>query len=58
MKFIAIGFLSEFKVFVNLNKEEAIAKYNAENPDYTIEKNNLTVKEMDVEDHFYVYDIW
>ena len=33
-------------------------RYNEENPEYTIEDNNLDVKEINVEDSFWVYDIW
>jgi hypothetical protein len=58
MKLVAIGFLSEMRVYVNLSKEEAMKRYNEENPEYTIEDNNLDVKEINVEDSFWVYDIW
>lgn len=58
VKLTAIGFIGEMKVYIDLEKSEAIKRYNAENPDYQVEKNNLTVIEFMVEDSFYVYDIW
>lgn len=58
MKLVAIGFLGQFTVYVNVTKEEAIARYNRENPDYTAEDAG-TVREIEVKDgKFYAYDIW
>jgi hypothetical protein len=58
MKLIVIGFLGYFRVYINMSKAKAIYNYNMENPEYTMEKNNLTVREFDVKDRFSVYDIW
>jgi hypothetical protein len=59
MKLIAIGFVGNFTVYVNLSKKEAIARYNQENPDWTVEDNNLSVIEQEVVDgKFRVYDIF
>lgn len=58
MKLVAIGYLGDQTVYVNISKQEAIDRYDRENPDFTVIKNNLRVKEIDVDEKFYVYDIW
>lgn len=58
MKLIAIGHLGSYTVYIGLTKNEAIQKYNQENPSYKVEENDLSVRELDVNDKFYVYDIW
>lgn len=58
LKFVTIGYLGHQTVYVNVTKEEAIARYNKENPDYTAEDAG-TVREIEVKDgKFEVYDIW
>lgn len=60
MKLIAIGYLGEQTVYVGISKEEAISKYKEEHPhveDQAIGKG-IRVEELDVNDKFYVYDIW
>jgi len=58
MKLIAIGYLGEMVVFTNISRENAIERYNKENPTCTVEDENLSVKEIEVNEKFYVYDIW
>lgn len=58
MKLVAIGFLGEYVVYVDMTREDAMARYDRENPDYTIAENDLVVKEIDVRDgRFQVYEI-
>lgn len=57
IKMIAIGFVGDYTVYVNIDKDEAIKRFNIENPDYTVELQNLDVQELEIEDVFYVYDI-
>ena len=58
MKLVAIGFTGDEKVYIGLSKDEAIKRYDTENPDYTVIANNLSVEEFEVDDSFCVYDIW
>ena len=58
MKLVSIGFIGGQTVYVDVTKEEAIQRYNEENPDYTILENSLIVREIEVKDKFFVYDIW
>jgi hypothetical protein len=58
-KLVSIGFLGEQKVYINVSKEEAISRYNAENPNYTVEGQSLMVREFQVTNgEFTVYDMW
>lgn len=58
MKLVAIGFLGDYTVYVDLSREEAIRRYDAEYPDYTVAKHGLHVKEVEVRDgRFQAYDI-
>ena len=58
MKIVVIGFLGSMRAYVNLSREDAIKRYDAENPDYTVEVNGVMVEELEVKDSFSVYDIW
>jgi uncharacterized protein YhbP (UPF0306 family) len=59
MKLVAIGFLGHFDVYVDMTKEDAIARYNRENPGYTVESGNLTVFELEVKNgKFTAYSLW
>jgi hypothetical protein len=58
MKLVSIGFIGGQTVYVGLTKEEAIQRYDKENPDYTVLENSLSVREIEVKDKFFVYDIW
>lgn len=55
IKLIAIGYTSAMTVYVNLTKDEAIARYIRSNPHEEIA--TLTIKELTVTDEFEVYDI-
>lgn len=58
MKLIAIGFIGHYDVYINMTKEEAINLYNKQNPTYTVEEENLHVKEINVTNNqFWAYNI-
>ena len=58
MKLISIGFIGSKTVYIDISKEEAIKRYDEENPEYTVIKNDLSVEEIEVKDSFHVYDMW
>jgi hypothetical protein len=60
MKIIAIGFTGGYSCYVNVTREEAIARHEAEElePGETVESERLTVQEVEVRDgKFYAYAI-
>jgi len=58
MKLISIGFIGDKTVYIDISKEEAIKRYDKENPEYTVVENSLSVEEIEIKDSFNVYDIW
>jgi hypothetical protein len=56
-KIIAIGFTSQYTCYLNLSREEAMRLYDQQYPDYKIKGQNLTVKEINFDRRFTVYDI-
>jgi len=58
MKLTSIGYLGSHTVYVDLPREVAIQRFNAENPDWTFPNNRLTLREFEVTDSFEVYDLW
>ena len=55
-KLIAIGFLGSYKVYINLSRKDAIERHKTEEPNSEI--NELTIREMNIQDSFGAYDIW
>ncbi len=58
VKLVAIGWLGCKTVYIDVTREEAIQKYDQENPDCTVLENQLPVTEMIVNDKFHAYDIY
>jgi len=59
MKLISIGFIGSKSVYVDISKEDAIKRFNIENPDFTVEENNISVDEIEVKNgRFAAYEIW
>lgn len=57
---VAIGFLGDMKVYVNLTEEEACARFTKEelSEGETIPGLGYTVRVIPFGDSFYVYDVW
>ena len=53
-----IGYLGQKTVYINVPKNVAIERYNADNPTWTYPGEYLSLKEFEVNDTFEVYDIW
>lgn len=59
MKLVMVGFLGNYRVFINTSKEEAIKRWDKENPSYTYQENALHLEEIEIKgDSFSVYDLW
>lgn len=56
MKIIAIGYLGDKTCYVNVDREEAIARYLSDNDLEDLE--GIKVTELEVADTFHVYEIW
>lgn len=57
IKLVAIGYMGDMTVYINLSKTEAVRRYNVENNE-VIDENSPNIIELEVEDSFSVYDIW
>jgi len=58
IKLVAIGYIGMKSVYINMSQEDAIKRYDLENPNLTVEKEDLAVDEYEVKDSFSAYDIW
>jgi len=58
MKLVAIGYQGGQTVYIDHTKEEAMSRFDRENPESKISEKRYSVKEFEVTDRFYVYDIW
>ncbi len=56
---IAIGYMGKKVCYIGLTKDEACERYDAENPDYKVLTESLSVETIPLVNHsFCVYDIW
>ena len=56
-KIILIGWLGIKTAYLNISREEAIARYKQKNPHDEPEKDDL-IDEFQFDDEFWVYDAW
>jgi len=56
-KIILIGWLGAKTAYLNMSREEALAKYIKDNPNDEPEDNDL-IDEFQFDDEFWVYDAW
>lgn len=57
-RLVAIGYLSGFVCYLNMSREQAIARYKTDGEYMCDEMSELSIVEFEFEDRFGAYDVW
>lgn len=55
---VIIGWMGDFTAYLNTSREKAIAEWSRENASYGLSVDELSVRTIEFEDRFKVYDAW